>query len=237
MSWCPATLITAIHFCLALQTLTSSKLPVCIRIDQPVLWRSHHRHLLAVTPLLHFPSLVMPVKFRLDFKICLLTYKTLLVKKQTRFICSPCLPHHSHPIRWDPTRESLYRFPGLRPMPVQGHFALAPQPCGTTSRYQSARLPLLQLLEMSKDSSLCLGLSPIVTNTPNGPLMSWTVLWISLLDIDLAVTSTGPGLARDIGQWHSWNGGGAWALLVPVQETCAITVWHSFSMQVVHEHC
>ena len=42
----PATLITVIHLCLALQTSTSLNFSV-FRIDWPDLWRSHH-HLLAV---------------------------------------------------------------------------------------------------------------------------------------------------------------------------------------------
>ena len=51
--------------------------------------------------------------------------------KGKQFICSPCLPHHSHPVPWEPTRKSSYQFPGFRL--ALGHLALAPQPCGTTS--------------------------------------------------------------------------------------------------------
>ena len=41
--------------------------------------------------------------------------------------------------------------------------------------------------ETSKDSSLWRGPSPIVTKTPDGAFAQWTVLWIALVDIELAV--------------------------------------------------
>ena len=62
----------------------------------------------------------LQVKFRVT------DLKKTLAKKPNLIICSPCLPHNSHPVYWDFTRESLYWFPGFRPMVMQGHFSLVP---------------------------------------------------------------------------------------------------------------
>ena len=43
----------------------------------------------------------LPVRFRILFKINLLTYKTW--RENSLFIFTPCLPHPFHPIHWDQT--------------------------------------------------------------------------------------------------------------------------------------
>ena len=90
-------------------------------------------------PLLSFFYCVR-VKFRIDFKICFFWPIKHFAKNN-----SPSLAHQSHSVHWNPTREVFYQFPGLRPTQVQGLFTVALQRCGTTSHYQSARSPLLQL--------------------------------------------------------------------------------------------
>ena len=71
----------------------------------------------------------LPNKFRTAFKTCLLTYINNL------FICSP-LPATSLPSHSLRSYKGLtvFSFQGsVRPTPVQGHFGLEPQLCGTTS--------------------------------------------------------------------------------------------------------
>ena len=62
------------------------------------------------------------VKFSINFIICLLTCDPLCANNL--FIWGPCLPHHSHSVQWDPTRESPYRLLESRPTQAQGHIAL-----------------------------------------------------------------------------------------------------------------
>ena len=92
---CLGTSITALHFCRNLKKLGVSS------IDWPVLLRSS-RHLLAVFHCLcslHW----LPLQFRTDFKICLLTYETLC-EKQPVYL-QALLPHSSQS---EHTWESLH---------------------------------------------------------------------------------------------------------------------------------
>ena len=65
----------------------------------------------------------LPVKYRVDFKICL-----RLFMKNNPFNCAPWLPllfHHTH---WEQTEESLCRPLGSRPTLAQGIQLLCLQP-------------------------------------------------------------------------------------------------------------
>ena len=46
--------------------------------------------------------------------------------KNSPFIFTPCLPHHSHPVHWDQTKELVCQSLGSRPTHMQELFTLAP---------------------------------------------------------------------------------------------------------------
>ena len=133
MPRCLATLITAIHFGLALQTPTSVNLHV-FRINWPVLWQSHHHYSQCSNAAFPSKSVYWPIN---QFM------KTQPVYQQ------PVLS-----ISLIPFLEKIfgnhYQFPGSRPRQWQGHFTLVPQHCGTGSHYQSTQPPILQLLKTSE---------------------------------------------------------------------------------------
>ena len=79
----------------------------------------------------------LPAKYRVHFKICLLTYKALLL--YTLSLLATLFRH----VYWDQTKESLCRSLGSRPTPALGHLGLAPLPCGTAFHYLSVQLPQL----------------------------------------------------------------------------------------------
>ena len=95
----------------------------------------------------------LPVRFRILFKINLLTYKTCV--KNSLFIFPPCLPHHFHPIPWDQTTIIVCPCLGSRPTQVQELFTLVPRLFGTTSRCLSAQpFQLLPLRNIWRHISL-----------------------------------------------------------------------------------
>ena len=65
----------------------------------------------------------LPVRFRILFKINLLTYNTVH-EKNSLFISTPCLPHCSHPVHWDRTKVIVCQSLGSRPTHVQELFTL-----------------------------------------------------------------------------------------------------------------
>ena len=54
--------------------------------------------------------------------------------KNSLFICTPCLLHHSRPAHWDRTKTIVCQSLGSRPTQVQELLTLVPCLCGTTSR-------------------------------------------------------------------------------------------------------
>ena len=126
----------------------------------------------------------LPVNFRVDFKICLLTYMALREKQP---IFTPCLPHHSHPGHQDQTKESICWSLGSRPTQAWGLFTLVPLSFGTTSHYLFAQPPQLQ---SSENVSKCISLA-FLPETPAHPMAHWyygTVLLILLLNTDSTVS-------------------------------------------------
>ena len=117
---CPVILITKIHFCMVLPTLTSPNFDI-FRINWPTWWQSHptFTHSVPLLRSLHW----LPVRFRILFKINLLTYKTLCEKQPVHL--HPCLLHHYHPIHWDWTKVSVCQSLGSRPTQAQELFTRA----------------------------------------------------------------------------------------------------------------
>ena len=75
--------------------------------------------------------------------------------KISLFIFTPCLPHHSHPIHWDQTKEAVCWSLGSRPTQVQEHFILVPLLFGRTSRCPSIQpLQLQPSRNVSRNISL-----------------------------------------------------------------------------------
>ena len=112
----------------------------------------------------------LPVRFRILFKINLLTAKPCV--KNGLFMFPSYLPHHSHPVHWDQRKVLVCRSLGSRPTQAEELFTLVLRLFGTTSRCLSIQpFQLLPFQETSQDPSLWLVLPSIDTNTPDGPLM------------------------------------------------------------------
>ena len=177
---------------LELLTLTS---PIfsAFRIDWPVLW----------PPVTYSVSLLhcfhwLPVKFRADFKICLLTYKCLC-EKQPGFLhstLSPFLPSCSLRSKKSPCRSIE-----SRPMQMQGHFNLALFSFGTTSCYIYVQHLNFNPQEKSQNISLRLGLSPIEISAPYGPLMLCSLCWCYAHYVDVMLIDF--HFAGE--QWRCWR--------------------------------
>ena len=143
--------IIAIHFCLVLPTLTSPNFKV-FWIGWPTLWQSH-LHLLAR----RFRQLCfhhwLRAKFRIMFRISLLTYITL--HEDTACLSSlyafPSLPSYS--LR--PSKGISLLVPGSRTTQAQELFTLVLRRFGTPSRCLSIQPLHLQLSgNVSKHISL-----------------------------------------------------------------------------------
>ena len=79
----------------------------------------------------------LPVRFRILFKINLLTYKTRRENQSVYF--NPCLPHRFLAVHWDQTMIKVCQSLGSRPILVLEHFTLVPHLFGTTSRCLSVQ--------------------------------------------------------------------------------------------------
>ena len=96
--------------------------------DLATLQRVQNRLALVVTktpPFIHSVPLLrslhwLPVKFRVDFKICLLTYKTLGGNNPP--IYTPGLLLHCRHVHWDQTKGSRCLYLESRPMLGKGSF-------------------------------------------------------------------------------------------------------------------
>ena len=78
----------------------------------------------------------LPVRFRILFKINLMTYKML--RENSLFSFTPCLPHLSYPVDWDQTKVLVCRSLKSRPTQVQELFTLVLRLSGTTFHCLSA---------------------------------------------------------------------------------------------------
>ena len=116
--------------------------------------------------------------------------------KNDLFIFTPYLPHHSHPVHWDQTRESLCRSLGSRPTPVQGHFTFAPLLFGTTSHCLSVQVPQLP---PSGNVSVTLPSPHRHQHVQSHLLMLWSRFINFAVEHWFVCRATEPGYARDIG--------------------------------------
>ena len=130
MLLCLAASINVIYFHMELQTLTWPNFE-CVEstglcCDKPLcscsipLLRSLHE---------------LPVKFRTDFKICLLTCKTLSEKHPVYLLTLLVASLPSRSLRSH--KGIALCVPSVKTNVTQGHFALAPVSCGTSSHYLS----------------------------------------------------------------------------------------------------
>ena len=129
----------AIHFCMVSPTLTSRNFSV-FRIDWPAWWQSHP-HILTVlhcfVPFIGYPS-------NLEYCSRAVCWPTKRFMKNSLFIFTPCLSHHSNPIHWDQAKELVCPSLGSRPGQVQELFTLVPSLFGTACRCLSIQpFPLL----------------------------------------------------------------------------------------------
>ena len=92
--------------------------------------------------------------------------------KNSLFIFTPCLPHHSHPVQWDQVKELVCQFLESRPTRAKELFILVPRPFGTTCRCLSVQpFQLLLSRNISKHISLTWSFPPLNMSTPDSPLM------------------------------------------------------------------
>ena len=146
-------------------------------------------------PLLHSLHW-LPVRFRLLFKIPLLTYKTL--REKSVFMFTPCLPSH-----WDQTKELVCQSLGSRPTQVQQLFTLVSLLFGTTCRCLSIQpFQLLPSRNISKRISLT-GPLPIDTSAPDGLLILNCFIDFALENW-FSCHATEPGFTGDIGSIEIW---------------------------------
>ena len=165
------------------------------RMNWSVVWQSDH-HLLTV---FHWCIPFIGCHQNFSRSVC---WPTQLFMKNNLFIFTPCLPHHSHPILCDQTKESLYPSLGSRPTQAGVRaFHSCALSVGTTARYLSAQPPEYSLLivEMSQNMSFWLCLSPIDARMPNGPLMFWNCFSDCAFEHWFSYRATEPGYAGDIG--------------------------------------
>ena len=132
-------------------------------------------------------ALRLPLKFRIDFKICLLANKTLCEKQAV--ICRPRFSYNSHSTQLDHTRESTYLSSRKRPKQAQGHFIVV----SFLSLFPKEQPPTISLFGSFSCNSqkLWFGLFSINTSMPASQLMSWITFMILPLDTDFAVAPLG----------------------------------------------
>ena len=88
----PANLTTAIHFTLASHKQISTNFNAFkIHWYSVITNTSKYQHITPPLKKLHW----LPIKQRIDYKICLLTYKTQVYKQQPTYLCSLSFPSHS----------------------------------------------------------------------------------------------------------------------------------------------
>ena len=125
---------------------------------------------------------LLPVKFRIEYKIL---HAKLIMKNDLLF--TPCLRHHSHPVHWDQTKESLCRFCRSRPTQIQWHFAVAPFPLENLPLCVCSATSIATFKRHLKNTTLLIWLSPIDTSMPDAPLFIWRCFMDVLLNINSAV--------------------------------------------------
>ena len=152
---CPVISIIAIHFCMVSRTLTSQGFK-CIQNRLGRLVTKSPPFTRGVPPL--YSRHWLPVRFRILLNINLLTNNTL--HRNSLFIVTPCLLHHSHTTHWDRTKIIICRSLGSRPTQVQELFTLVLRLFGTTCHCLSAQPFQLLSWKTSKDTPLGLGLPP-----------------------------------------------------------------------------
>ena len=136
----------------------------------------------------------LPVKCRILFKTFLLINKTL--PENSLFIFTSCLPHHSHAVHWDHTKESVCQSLGSRSMQVQEHFTFVLRFAGTTIwRPSNQPVQLQPSINVSRHISMTW---PFSHRHQYSQWLRWgygTPWLILLLNTDLAE----PSFIRDIG--------------------------------------
>ena len=127
----------------------------------------------------------LPVNFRIDFKICLLTYKTLCEKQPVYllFVLVTSLPSRS---LWSRKRITL-SVPGVKTSAGARAFYSCASALWNSPFRPSFHCNYLETCQNR--------LLDIITIMPNGLLTSWTVSWILLSDIDSGCSTTEAGLA------------------------------------------
>ena len=126
----------------------------------------------------------LPVKYRVHFKICLLTYKALH-EEQLVYLCS--LIAISLPSHWDQREESLCPSLGSRPTLAQGPSAHVPLLFGTTFHYLGVQPPRLPPSEDVSKHTFSTWPSPRRHRCAQLPvdvterlqqLLIWTPIWL-----------------------------------------------------------
>ena len=140
----------------------------------------------------------LPVKYRVHFKICLLTYRALHEEQPVylRSLIATSLPSRS--LR---SSKGITLSLGSGPTLAQGPSALAPLLFGTTFHHLSVQPPRLPPSEdVSKHTfSTWPPPSPVDTGVPNCLLMLWNVFNDFAFEHRSACCATEPGYAGDIG--------------------------------------
>ena len=140
----------------------------------------------------------LPVKFRVDFKIC-------FADRQNSVIYTPCLLLHFHHVHWDQIKESLCLYLESRPMLRKGHLALVPLLFGTACHYQSVHpLQFPPSGNVQRHIFFDPGLSPIDTGVPDDLLTLWNCFIDFAVEHWVGCCTTEPGYARDIGAVEIW---------------------------------
>ena len=137
--WCLVALIMAIHFCLALQTLTSPNFNL-FRIGWPMLWLSHH-YLLSV---LHYCVSFIGCQYNLESisrSVCWPTWLYVTLLYSTSLPSWSVWSNNPSWSVWSNKRITLL-VPRVKTTQVRCRFTLVPLLFGT-SRYLSAQPPQL----------------------------------------------------------------------------------------------
>ena len=137
----------------------------------------------------------LPVNFRVDCKICLLTYMTIC---ETKPIYLPSNLSTSLPCWSLRSNIKLCWSLGSGPTQAWGLFTLAPLLSGTTRHFSC------NLQEVSQDTSLWLGLSSIETSMSDGSLMLWNHFINFAVEHQFGCCATQSGYNRDIGAIEIW---------------------------------
>ena len=144
----------------------------------------------------------LPVKFRGDYRICLLTCKTLREKQLVSLHCMLATSLPSCSLR---SKESLGWSQGSRPTQAKEHFTCVSLPFGRTSQNILFNHFNCNVQETSRNISLWLGLSPVDTGTPDGRLMLQSCLSdCAVLNTDLAVVSVSLAMPGIFGAIEIW---------------------------------